>query len=229
MSNELPSTRNITRLFRTATVAEIREHAQWYSTARSIAEAMGIVYSVSTEQAAGVIAATSPLNSWGANVKLAERVLAAGGLTAGYLSTGLAKADRILAGEDIETVLNGLKTVNFYRSIVTAGITGICIDRHAWSLAVNVRYADDSMPGLTGKRYAAAVDAYTRAARILSREYEAELTPAMVQSVTWMLWRRKFWSEGAWDQGVLELTPALISQLQLAPAREQIKVGFQPA
>jgi hypothetical protein len=199
MNNLLPSTRNITRLFRQATVDEIVVHASWYGEARNIAETFAERFETTPEIAAGVIAATSPLNSWGANVRLAERILEAGGLTSGYLSTGLAKATRILNGEDVETVLNGLKTVNFYRSIISGGIEGVCIDRHAWSLAVNVRYAEGNIPSLTGKRYGLAVTAYENAARILSKEYGIQLTAAMVQSVTWMLWRRKFWSEGAWD------------------------------
>lgn len=33
----------------------------------------------------------------------------------------------------------------------------------------------------------------------LSAEYDISLTPAQVQSVTWVLWRRKFWSVGAFD------------------------------
>jgi hypothetical protein len=194
-----PSVRNITRVFRMATPAEIAEGAQWYADAYEIAVALAAKSSTTVEIAAGVIAALSPLKSWGTNVNLAARFLAAGGLHEGYLRSQLAKARAILAGADIEATLSGDKTVNFYHSIATAGAKGVTIDRHAWALAVNIRYEEGTMPTLKGKRYALAVDAYTRAAKILSREYGTTLTPAMVQSVTWVLWRRKFWSATAWD------------------------------
>ena len=200
MSDTLtPSVRNITRLFRTATPEQIATGAEWYSDAHNLASALAAKNGVSVAVAAGVIAAVSPLQSWGANLNLASRILAAGGLTAGYLSVGLGKADRILAGEDILTVLKGNKIQNFFLGIVTAGEAGVCIDRHAWSLAVNHRYSEGNIPSLTGKRYAAAVAAYTRAAVILSKEYGTPFTPAQVQSVTWTLWRNKFWAVGAFD------------------------------
>lgn len=194
-----PQTRNITKVFREATPADIETASNWYADARRIAEAFSTKYGYTVEQCAGVIAAVSPLQSWGANVNLAARILDAGGLTSGYLSAGLAKATAILTGADIEATLKGLKITNFYRSIVSAGEYGVCVDRHAYSLAVATRYPEGDIPSLTGKRYAAVVDCYTRAAKILSKELEVTLTPAQVQSVTWVLWRRKFWASGAFD------------------------------
>lgn len=191
-----PRTANITRLFRTATPEQIIAGADWYSDAYEIAAALGVKNGVSTAVAAGVIAALSPLNSWGNNVNLAARFLAAGGLDNGYLKGGLAKAKRILAGADITATLNGEKTQNFYLSILTSGKHGVCIDRHAYALASNVR---GETPNLKGARYAEIVECYTRAAKILSREYGEKITPAQVQSVTWTLWRSKFWAEGAFD------------------------------
>jgi hypothetical protein len=194
-----PSTRNITRLFRTATLEQIIAGADWYENARLVADALAVKYGVDLDIAAGVIAAVSPLNSWGANVNLAARILEHGGLHAGYLKLGLAKARNILAGQDIERTLNGQKTINFYRAIRTAGAEGVCIDRHAYSLAVNTRFAEGNIPTLKGAHYDETAECYIRAARILSAEYDIALTPAQVQSVTWTLWRNKFWSETAWD------------------------------
>ena len=201
-NTHVPQTRHITRLFRTATPEQIVAGAAWYEDAHEVATALATKNGVTLEVAAGVLAALSPLQSWGANVNLAARFLAAGGLHAGYLSVGLAKARAILAGADPVVTLAGDKTVNFYKSIVTRGREGVTIDRHAWSLAVNVRYAEGNIPTIKGKRYAHAVEAYKRAARILSREYGIEITPAQVQAVTWVLWRNKFWSVGAFDSHV---------------------------
>lgn len=194
-----PQTRNITRLFRTATTEQIIAGVAWYDDAHEIASALAVKNGVTLEVAAGVLAAVSPLNSWGSNVNLAGRILANGGLTAGYLKVGLGKANRIIAGADILPALNGLKIMNFYQGIVSKGVHGVCIDRHSYSLVVNQRFTDKSMPSLTGKRYRAAVEAHVRAAKILSREYGVDFTPAQIQAVTWTLWRAKFWAAGAFD------------------------------
>src|SRR6478735_1435152 len=151
-----PSVRNVTRVFRTATPEQLSGALDWYADANRVAAALAVKNDVSLSVAAGVIAALSPLNSWGANVNLAARFLEAGGLTSGYLKVGLAKAARILAGEDVLTVLASDKVRNFYLCIVSAGETdGVCVDRHAYDIAVNTRHTDATRPGLTGKRYAA--------------------------------------------------------------------------
>mgnify|MGYP000101820704 CR=1 FL=1 len=195
-----PNVRHITRLFRTATPEQIADGLSWYADAHDFATKLAERYNVPVHVAAGVIAAVSPLNSWGANKKLARRILAAGGLTSGYMRDGLNKATRILAGGSPLDVLSGDKVRAFYQSIVAAGKSdAVCIDRHAWSLAVNHRYVDGTIPNLKGKRYALAVAAYQRAAVILSAEYGIPISPAQVQSVTWVLWRAKFWNVGAFD------------------------------
>ena len=198
-----PSTRNVTRIFREATPEQIEAGIDWYADARRIAGVFAEQYGVTVEVAAGVIAALSPLNSWGANVNLASRFLAAGGLDAGYLRANLAKARRILAGDDILSTLSGLKVTNFYRSIISAGEDGVCIDRHAYSLAVNDRSVSNDIPSLSPKRYAEVAECYVKAARILSRELGMPLAPAVVQSVTWTVWRNKWWSAGAFDGNVV--------------------------
>lgn len=199
-----PSTRNITRIFREATPDQIEAGMSWYADARRIAGVLAEQYGVTVEVAAGVIAALSPLNSWGANINLAARFLEAGGLSAGYLRANLAKAQTILDGGDILATLSGLKVTNFYLSIISAGQSGVCIDRHAYSLAVNDRSVSNDVPKLSSKRYAEITDCYVRAARILSRELGQVIAPAVVQSVTWTVWRNKWWSAGAFDGNVVD-------------------------
>lgn len=195
-----PMTRHITAVFRSATPDQIAAGADWYADARRIAEAFAAKHGITVDQAAGVIAALSPLNSWGANVSLAARFLD-GAQHSGYLGVGLTKGRDILAGHDIESILKGDKITNFYRSIVSAGERGVCVDRHAFDLAVNVRHNDDTRPSIGKRLYAEVAECYVRAAKILSREYGMRITPAQVQSVTWVIWRSRFWSEGAWDKG----------------------------
>ncbi|URP22102.1 hypothetical protein SEA_BIG4_344 [Microbacterium phage Big4] len=192
-------TRNITAVFRSADAALIEEGIAWYSDAKLIAEAFAAKHDVSLVVSAGVLAALSPLNSWGNNVNLAARMLASKGtLDSGYLKANLAKARRIMA-EGTTEALGGLKVNNFYASIVSGGAEGVTIDRHAWCIAHNDRSKSNNIPSLSPKRYAEIAECYTRAARILSREYGMPLSPAVVQAVTWVVWRRRYWGAGAFD------------------------------
>lgn len=192
-------TRNITSVFREADADLIEEGVHWYSDARLIADAFAAKHSLPVHVTAGVLAALSPLNSWGNNVNLAARMFASGGtLDRGYLGANLAKARRIMA-EGTIYALGGLKVNNFYLSIITGGADGITIDRHAYCLAHNDRSMTNDIPKLSAKRYAEIAERYRRASVILSREYGMPLSPAVVQAVTWVVWRRKFWNEGAFD------------------------------
>lgn len=192
-------TRNITAVFRSADADLIAEGIAWYENARLVADALAVKNSVPVHVAAGVLAALSPLNSWGSNVNIAARMLASGGtLTTGYLHANLAKARRIIAEGNI-SALGGLKVNNFYTSIITGGADGITIDRHAYCLAFNDRSMTQKVPKLSPKAYAEIAERYRRASVILSREYGMPLSPAVVQAVTWVVWRRRYWGAGAFD------------------------------
>jgi len=192
-------TRHITAVFRTADADLIAEGIDWYADARRVADAYAVKYNVPVSVAAGVLAALSPLNSWGNNVNLAGRMLASGGtLERGYLKANLAKARAIMATGSLEP-LGGLKVNNFYLSIITGGAEGVTIDRHAWCIAHNDRSRTNSIPKLSPKAYAEIAERYRRAAVILSKEYGMPLSPAVVQAVTWVVWRRRYWGAGAFD------------------------------
>lgn len=197
----IPSPERIAEVFLSADDADIMAASDWYADAYGIAETLATRHGVTVAQAAGVIAAVSPLNSWGANVQLASRILATRNFTSGYMRLGLGKAERILAGEDILTVLNGEKISNFYRSIISAGEEGITIDRHAFDLAVGVRHNDETRPTIGKRLYAAVSEAYTAACDLIESASGHRFSPAEVQSVTWVEWRKNFWAVGAWDGG----------------------------
>lgn len=192
-------TRNITAVFRSADADLIAEGIAWYADANRIADALATKYDVPMHVAAGVLAALSPLNSWGNNVNIGARMLASGGtLDSGYLKANLAKARAIMATGSLDA-LSGLKVTNFYQSIISAGAEGVTIDRHAWCIAHNDRSRTNDIPKLSPKRYAEIADKYRRAAVILSAEYGMPLSPAVVQAVTWVVWRRRYWGAGAFD------------------------------
>ena len=192
--------RNICKLYRESTAAQRESGVRWYADAATISAALADKYDITWEQAAGVIAALSPLRSWGDNVNLAARAIANGGLTGGAFKDSVAKVNRILAGEKVLDVLGGDKVRAFFQCILTGGQTSaVCIDRHALDAATNTRNTDETRPRLSGKRYREIADAYVRAARILSRESGQQLTPSAVQATVWLAWRSRFWAEGAFD------------------------------
>jgi hypothetical protein len=201
-NNQTPLTRNITRVFRKATSEQVTTGLDWYAEAHEFALDSAARHGITLAQSAGILAALSPMQSWGANKALAERFMAAGGLDAGYLPDNLAKARRILSGEvESADILTSNKVGAFFHGILTRGQTDVvCIDRHAWDIAVNVRNTDQTRPGLGSKaRYGAAVEAYVNAARILTPEVGMPLFPAELQAVVWVTWRHRFWAEGAFD------------------------------
>ncbi len=187
-------------MFRTAEPYQIESAAQWYSDAYTVADALAAKFGVSVETAVGVIAVLSPMNSWGNNINLAGRIMAQGGhATGGGLPANVAKANRLMLGESPAVVVGGQKVTNFYKSILTRGAEGVTIDRHAFDIATNTRHTDANRPGISKSLYSTISDMYTRAASILSAEHAREITAGQVQSVTWMVWRARYWAAGAWD------------------------------
>jgi hypothetical protein len=202
-------TAEILTVWESATDAQMDEGMAWYGEAHATAQRFSEAYGVTLEMAAGVIAATSPNNSWVCNVMVAERILSTRDTSRGYLKIGLAKAQRILDGEapaDVLASKNAFKVLNFYKGIVSNGRDGICIDRHAWDVYTGIRHTDIKgredasipvRPRVAGKRYWEVAQAYEEAAEILSARLGSEITACIVQSVTWVAWRERYWSTTA--------------------------------
>lgn len=184
-----PLTRRATAEFRAATERQREDGVRWYPDAHEVARDQAQEYGVTIEVASGVIAALSPRLGWGPNVMLAERMLhSQGALSHGALGRSLSQARAIHAGDDPLVVLRGPKTRAFYLAVLTAGeSTDAVIDRHAWDMLVGKRGATPP----TNKQYRDAADKMTRAARILGEKVNT------VQATTWVSWRAKFWSPGA--------------------------------
>ena len=189
---EIP-TESILAVYADSTPAQRAAGVAWYAEANRVARTLSERYGVTVEQAAGVIAAVSPLNSWGANVNLATRIIAAGGMLNGYLGVGLRKANAILMGLDPVDVLRSQKVAAFYQGIISNGQTdAVCVDRHSYSVAVGERTVN--VPSITPARYVALQSAYVRAAATVPG-----VSPAELQAITWLAWRARYWAEGAFD------------------------------
>jgi hypothetical protein len=187
-------TANIVAVYRSATPEQIAQGMAWYADAAGIAADFSRRYGYTLDQCAGVIAALSPMNSWGNNVRLAERFLKEGGLTSGYLTKMLAKGRAILGGAPLADVLTSNKISAFAECILSAGNTrAVCVDRHAQDIALDIRHTDSARPALGKRAYALIADAYRAAGDTLG------VSPARVQAITWVTWRRRYWSEGAFD------------------------------
>jgi len=186
-----PLTRRATTTYRKASPQQIDAGHRWYEEAHLVAASQAGTYDVTIEVAAGVLSALSPRMGWGPNVMVAERLLASGGtLSRGALTRSLDQARAIYAGEDPDRVLRGLKTNAFYHAIITGGETGTpVIDRHAWDMLTGQRQA----PPPTNRQYRIAAATMTRAAEILGVPVHA------AQATTWLVHRRRFWNEGAFD------------------------------
>jgi len=185
---------NILAVYRSANAEQIAQGMDWYSVANSTAVAFSQQSGYSVDQCAAVIAAVSPNNGWGANKRLAGKVIDAKGTKRdGYFKANLDKANRVLNGEDISEVLTSQKVGAFYAGIATNGMTDVvCVDRHAYCIAVNDRSQTNDVP-MTPKRYSLIAQAYREAAEIIG------ITGAQCQAITWVAWRQRYWAAGAFD------------------------------
>lgn len=182
-----PNSARIVDVWRQATVAELVAGLDWYKDANALAVELA---PANPNAAAGVIAALSPMMDWEQNKVVARRAYA-DGKASGALFSNCKKADRILAGERPEDVLGGNKVRAFYSIIADPSSTAVCVDRHAFDIAVGRVTNNESRQALSRKGvYESFANAYVRAARVIVRETGMDVTAAQVQAVTWVTWRR---------------------------------------
>jgi hypothetical protein len=176
--------RNILKVYRSATDAQIEQGMTWYNEAHALAVELDADNPL---RAAGIIAALSPRVQWSYNVKLARRAFAERGeMVGGGLSGNLAKANAIYHGADVLATLKAPKTMAFAATIADpAEPTLVVVDRHAVSVALGrcSTDADTNALSLQG-RYELFADAYRRAAK------RAGISPAEMQATTWVVWRQ---------------------------------------
>lgn len=176
------ATERILETLERATPEQYTAGLNWYGAGYDMAYEMvkGTGYSV--QQALGVLAAVSPRMPWEQNVKLAQKILdARGELERGCLFTNLRKANRILAGSDPFEELTSQKVRAFFECFLHRGQTDIvCVDRHALAISYGYEITDTRMNEKTYRRIA---EEYRAAAR------EAGLPAAVLQAITWIVWR----------------------------------------
>ncbi len=177
--------RRIVRAWGAATADDLAAGMSWYQRASDLADALAAGTPFSKEQCAGVIAALSPRCQWSANVRGAQRMVAAATarepepVVAG-LRSNRSKAWRILAeNADPADVLSGPKVRAFYANI--CGDTDrVTVD--VWAAHAAEGRADKNAP--KGGRYVRLERAYQLAADLLG------VTPRECQAAVWTYFRR---------------------------------------
>jgi hypothetical protein len=195
------NTRHIAGMLQLASQADLAAGIEWYARAERLGHRMADEYGCTFEQAVGVIAALSPNNRWARNCADAEAVIQAWAVGADPSAVTVctygamrAKACRILAMADpsqtaIATILNGRKITAFFLSI-TGRPDAVCVDGHAYAIWLGQRVTTTNTPSLGVKLYADIARAYVLVAKRSQALCGEVLTPAQVQAVTWVTYRR---------------------------------------
>lgn len=194
------NTRHIAGMLQLASIADIAEGKHWYQRAYDLAVQLIHAYQPLTlGQAIGVIAALSPNNKWHRNCQDAERLIKAWHVGADLMSVKVCtfnnnkqKAIAILESPDseaIESILNGRKVVAFYRSI-SGYKDAVCVDGHAYAVFIGERIPTTKTPKLSAGLYDAIARSYILVSERSVELCGHQLTPAQVQAVTWVTYRR---------------------------------------
>ncbi len=181
-------------LYDRATPEQRQAGAAWYPDAHKEAERLANEYGVTPQQAAGVIAALSPLREWSENKADAERLLTAvlhgtaDPAIAKLLQANVEKAMAIAKGADPRDVLwsgeGGYKVRSFYSNLNDPAGREATIDTHM----LRVLLADQSIAShgygaIAGNK--GRYDAFRQA--IFDVADKAHALPSAVQAVVWLV------------------------------------------
>jgi hypothetical protein len=195
------NSRHIVGMLGLASVADIEQGKNWYQRAYDLSVKLIHAYPVTLGQAIGVIAALSPNNKWERNCQDAESIIKA--YTSGAdprlvkvctYNNNKEKAIKILEmespdSEAIQEILSGQKVVAFYRCISGYKDT-VCVDGHAYAIWLGERVPTTQTPSIGKALYAAITRSYILASEKSDEIVGRYLTPAEVQAITWVTYRR---------------------------------------
>lgn len=197
------TTRYIKGMLQLATVADIEQGKQWYQQARVLAVKLMHAYNgITLGQCVGVIAALSPNNKWERNCNDAEAMIKARhngcdptSVKVCTFNKNKEKAAAILnldddfTTEDIERILSGRKVCAFYRCIMGFD-DAVCVDGHAYAIWLGERVPTTKTPSISATLYETITRAYVNTASVSFDLVGECLSPAQVQAVTWVTYRR---------------------------------------
>lgn len=177
--------RNLLRLYRSATPADLKAGLAWYDDARKIVTDWAETYQQSTITVACVVAAISPQCEWKRNLIIADDVLAGRPASVGgALHVNIRKARAILfdrASDITRYFPTGPKVAAFALNLAGC-YDWPTIDSHAAQAALNDPLL---VLGLKPNAYECFARAYIAAAR------KVRLSPAVFQAIIWHVWKTK--------------------------------------
>lgn len=199
-------TRYIKAMLMLASETDMQEGKHWYQRAYDLARRLQCVYDITLGQAVGVIAALSPNNKWERNCQDAEALIKAHWLGSDpslvkvcTFNKNKDKAIQILNldtdqddvefSHQIQAILSGRKVVAFYRCIMGFDDT-VCVDGHAYAIWLGERIPTTKTPSISATLYQTITRAYVNVAKDSHAICGEKLTPAQVQAVTWVTYRR---------------------------------------
>lgn len=196
-------TRYIKAMLMLASEVDMQDGKHWYQRAYDLAVRLMHVYEITLGQAVGVIAALSPNNKWERNCADAEALIKAHWVGSDphlvkvcTFNKNKEKAIAILQlevngdmSDNIQAILSGRKVVAFYRCIM--GFTDtVCVDGHTYAIWLGERVPTTKTPSIGKALYETITRAYVNVAKDSHAICGEHLTPAQVQAVTWVTYRR---------------------------------------
>jgi hypothetical protein len=187
-------TRNILKVFAQCTDAEFQHGMRWYSDAETAGQNIADKYQLPLHVVIGVIAALSPTNEYGQNIRNADtmcRIFVDGGYVEDTKPSTYHpmrdKAWSILQTmphniDDVAFILNGPKITDFAYCIMGEDVC--VIDGHAWCIANNDRRTMQKVPNIGKKLRAELQECYRRAGK------KHGMTAYQMQAATWVAWKR---------------------------------------
>ena len=198
-----PQQGNIVAKFSLATTQEVVAGSDWYTDAHKIAGRIASMYNLHHAVVAAVIAALSPNNKWERNCQDAENIIAAyyHGTEDDALLVKVCtyKANKIKAikclakgigYDDLKTILNGPKVIEFFHCISGSTPRDVCIDGHAYSIWFGERLTLKKVPNI-GKRLRERIkEDYITVTDWINEELDTSYEPSQIQAITWVAHRR---------------------------------------
>ena len=187
-------TRNILKVFAQCTDAELQHGMRWYKDAEIAGQNIADKYQLPLHVVVGVIAALSPTNEYGQNIRNADtmcRIFVDGGYVEETKPSTYHpmrdKAWSILQSmphniDDVAFILNGPKITDFAYCIMGEDVC--VIDGHAWCIANNDRRTMQKVPNIGKKLRAELQECYRRAGK------KHGMTAYQMQAATWVAWKR---------------------------------------
>jgi hypothetical protein len=175
---------NLKNVYSECTKDELVNGKGWYESANSFSLYLSERYKVDEMKSAAIIAALSPQKEWELNKRIAEEFIDSGGKKSSHYQSQTDKARLILNSKlshsEIESVLSGPKTVNFFNNIFNPeSRIHVTVDRHHLSLSTRM-----NISGCTPKQYEFIKQ------NTIDFANDFGIIPSKLQSTLWLCWKR---------------------------------------